>query len=43
MDFEKREVLLSQGWPAWNKKDFFNFVKMCVKYGRDASGNFENF
>ena len=43
LDNEEREALLQNGWPNWNKKDFFNFVKMCVKYGRDASGSFENF
>jgi len=42
-DAEKRQKLILQGWPGWNKKDFFNFVRMGEKYGRDAGGNFENF
>ena len=29
---------LNEGWANWNKKDFFNFVRMAEKYGRDGVG-----
>ena len=33
-DQNLREKLISEGWPGWNKKDFFNFVKMAETYSR---------
>jgi len=39
-DDEKREKLISEGWPTWNKKDFFIFIKMAETYGR-APESFE--
>jgi len=30
----KRDKLIEQGWPEWNKKDFFMFIKMAETYGR---------
>jgi SWI/SNF-related matrix-associated actin-dependent regulator of chromatin subfamily A member 5 len=29
-----RERLINEGWPSWNKKDFFNFIKMAETYSR---------
>jgi len=26
--------LITEGWPDWNKKDFFNFIKMAEQHGR---------
>jgi hypothetical protein len=37
-DEELKNKLLDEGWPSWNKKDFFNFVRMAEKYGRDGIG-----
>ena len=28
-DDSRRIALISEGWPDWNKKDFFNFIKMA--------------
>ena len=28
-DEEERDRLISEGWPDWNKKDFFMFIKMA--------------
>jgi hypothetical protein len=33
-----KQKLLNEGWAQWNKKDFFNFVRMAEKYGRDGIG-----
>lgn len=33
-----KNKLLDEGWAKWNKKDFFNFVRMAEKYGRDGVG-----
>jgi hypothetical protein len=30
----KRDKLIEKGWPDWNKKDFFMFIKMAETYGR---------
>ena len=29
---------MNEGFASWNRKDFFNFIKMCELYGRN---NFE--
>mmetsp|Transcript_28417 Transcript_28417/g.20528 ORF Transcript_28417/g.20528 Transcript_28417/m.20528 type:complete len:84 (+) Transcript_28417:170-421(+) len=29
-----RAKLLKLGYSNWNKKDFFNFIRMCEKFGR---------
>lgn len=34
-DSEEFKQLLSQGFTNWNKRDFFNFIKMCELYGRE--------
>lgn len=36
-DAEQYTRLLDEGF-LWNKKDFFNFVRMAEKYGRDGVG-----
>jgi hypothetical protein len=33
-DEERRNQLISEGWPDWNKKDFYTFIKMAEMYGR---------
>lgn len=37
-DEELKNKLLDEGWATWNKKDFFNFIRMAEKYGRDGIG-----
>lgn len=37
-DNEEFTKLLDEGFSSWNRKDFFNFIKMCELYGRN---NFE--
>jgi len=37
-DEDLKNKLLDEGWSTWNKKDFFNFVRMAEKYGRDGIG-----
>lgn len=36
-DEERRDELIAEGWSDWNKKDFFNFVKMAEVYGRNPA------
>lgn len=37
-DEDLKTKLLDEGWSTWNKKDFFNFIRMAEKYGRDGIG-----
>ena len=37
-DEDLKIKLLDEGWASWNKKDFFNFIRMAEKYGRDGIG-----
>ncbi|XP_072171356.1 SWI/SNF-related matrix-associated actin-dependent regulator of chromatin subfamily A member 5-like [Diadema setosum] len=34
-EIQEKEMLLTQGFTNWNKRDFNQFVKACEKYGRD--------
>jgi len=34
-DGELFQQLITEGFPGWNKRDFFNFIKMCELYGRN--------
>ena len=40
-DAQEREKLLSEGFPNWNKRDFFKFINMCQIYGRDNIDMFQ--
>ena len=40
-DEERRDLLIGEGWPDWNKKDFFNFIRMCEVHGRKPHLSFE--
>lgn len=33
---EEKAKLLKQGFPNWNKKDFYAFIAACTKYGRNS-------
>lgn len=37
-DEDLKIKLLDEGWASWNKKDFFNFIRMAEKYGRNGIG-----
>ncbi len=30
-----KNQLLQEGFPNWNKRDFFKFINMCEIFGRD--------
>jgi SWI/SNF-related matrix-associated actin-dependent regulator of chromatin subfamily A member 5 len=30
-----KDGLLKNGFPHWNKRDFFKFINMCELYGKD--------
>lgn len=32
---EERDTLLGEGFSAWSKRDFNNFLRGCEKYGRE--------
>ena len=35
-DSAKKDELLKEGFPNWNKRDFFKFIQMCETYGRES-------
>ncbi len=41
-DDDRRLKLISEGWPDWNKKDFFMFIKMAEQFGRNPA-SFESY
>ena len=42
-DEEERDRLIGEGWPDWNKKDFFMFIKMAEQFGRSPALSFESY